>query len=106
MDYISKKGHGGKDTAWDAFVKKASLTYGTVYITRDQAISANLKLYYSTPCKNGHDTHRHVVNRCCLLCQKSAPFKEVNIVQIDQGKVRCKLEEKLELLALDKEWYY
>lgn len=106
MDKRGNQGAGNKLSAWEKFADEAKAIFGTVYITRKQAIDAGLKLYYSKPCKYGHDTHRHVNNRICRLCSKSFPFKEENAIQLEEGKVRRKLEERLEMLSIDKEWGY
>lgn len=104
---MHKQGISGKASAWDIFTKKAREIYGTVYITREQAISNGLKFYYTgKPCKSGHDAHRWSHNLQCRLCLKSHKFKEENAIQIEEGKTRRKLEERLEMLSIEKEWDY
>ena len=103
---VREQGLSGKLTAWEKFAEKAKVVFGNINITREQALSSGLKFYYTGKvCKNGHDTHRFTHNRQCRLCLKTHKFKDENAVQIEEGKVRRKVEEWLELMALDKEYY-
>ena len=96
----------GKLNAWDRFVQESMKVLGNINITREQALSKGLKFYYTGKlCKNGHDTHRWTYNRQCRLCLKSHKFKEENAIQLEEGKARRKLEERLEMLSIEKEWY-
>lgn len=103
---VREQGLSGKLTAWEKFDQEAMRAFGSVNITREQAVLKDLKFYYTGKvCKNGHDTHRFTHNRQCRLCLKTHKFKDENAVKIEEGKARRKVEEWLELMALDKEHY-
>lgn len=96
----------GKLSSWEIFAENAKAAFGRLNITREEALSEGLKFYYTGRlCKNGHDTHRLVYNRQCRQCSKSHKFKEENAIQLEEGKARRKLEERLEMLSIEKEWY-
>ena len=104
---VNNQGAGNKLSAWERFADQAKAVFGEINITREQALSKGLKFYYTgKTCKNGHDTHRWSHNRQCRLCLKSHKFKEENAIQLEEGKARRKLEERLEMLSIDKEWGY
>lgn len=104
---VNNQGAGNKLSAWEKFADQAKCIFGNINITRDQALSKGLKFYYTGKlCKNGHDTHRWSHNRQCRLCLKSHKFKEENAIQLEEGKARRKLEERLEMLSIEKEWGY
>lgn len=106
MKYGYDTNTGCKLSAWERFTRDAKASLGEINITREQALSKGLKFYYTgKPCKNGHDTHRWTHNRQCRLCLKSHKFKEENAIQLEEGKARRKLEERLEMLSIEKEWY-
>lgn len=107
MKYGYDTNTGCKLSAWERFTRDAKASFGEINITREQALSKGLKFYYTgKPCKNGHDTHRWTHNRQCRLCLKSHKFKEENAIQLEEGKARRKLEERLEMLSIEKEWGY
>lgn len=107
MKYGYDTSTGCKLSAWERFTRDAKASLGEINITREQALSKGLKFYYTgKPCKNGHDTHRWTHNRQCRLCLKSHKFKEENAIQLEEGKARRKLEERLEMLSIEKEWDY
>lgn len=107
MKYGYDTNTGCKLSAWERFTRDAKASLGEINITREQALSKGLKFYYTgKPCKNGHDTHRWTHNRQCRLCLKSHKFKEENAIQLEEGKARRKLEERLEMLSIEKEWDY
>lgn len=104
---VNNQGAGNKLSAWEKFADQAKCIFGNINITREQALSKGLKFYYTGKlCKNGHDTHRWTHNRQCRLCLKSHKFKEENAIQLEEGKARRKLEERLEMLSIEKEWDY
>lgn len=107
MKYGYDTNTGCKLSAWERFTRDAKASLGEINITREQALSKGLKFYYTgKPCKNGHDTHRWSHNRQCRLCLKSHKFKGENAIQLEEGKARRKLEERLEMLSMEKEWDY
>lgn len=106
MKYGYDTNTGCKLSAWERFTRDAKASLGEINITREQALSKGLKFYYTgKPCKNGHDTHRWTHNRQCRMCMKAHNFKEENAIQLEEGKARRKLEERLEMLSMEKEWY-
>jgi hypothetical protein len=77
-------------------------------ITRKQAISSNLRKYFTGEvCKNGHVAERYVQSGSCELCIKSAahPFSSENPErsQLQQERIaleRMKLDQRERRLAL------
>lgn len=92
------------------FTKDATKLFGSNHITREQAVSADLKFYWTgKPCVRGHVTFRYVDNRVCRQCALD------NFALQTYGDSHAELEIKnniddieyrLELKRLEKEYDY
>ena len=92
------------------FTKKATELFGTNHITRDQAVSVDLKFYWTgKPCLRGHLTFRYVDNRACRQCiLDGLEFKTYGDVHVGLEIKNSidDIEHRLELKRLEKEYDY
>ena len=65
-------------------------------ITRDQAISSGLKLYFTgKPCKRNHICYRNVVGRTCVECKKLSDKESVERRRRQKGKIEPPFDGKI-----------
>lgn len=71
-----KQAHYTTDEEWNQFFYRSAKAFKNVKITKEQALSKNLKFYWSDEvCNNGHVSFRSVDGdkcRTCMLNEKSS----------------------------------
>lgn len=100
----------GKTETLMKFIKAATELFGSNHITREQAVSADLKFYWTgKPCARGHVTFRYVNNRVCRQCALD-DFALKNYgdphVGLEVKNNIDDIEYRLELKRLEKEYDY
>ena len=92
------------------FTKDATKLFGSNHITREQAVSADLKFYWTgKACVRGHVTFRYVDNRVCRQCALD-DFALKNYGDSHAGlEIKNNIDDieyRLELKRLEKEYDY
>lgn len=96
---------------YEQFNEQAMETYGTNKVTKDQAITAGLTMYWSSElCDNGHSCHKYTNNDECRQCRKEYMQKKFfNSCDPLLMSAKLNLENKqfdLDMKRLEKEYDY
>lgn len=97
-------GRPSKTATWENFNRKSKEIYGTINITPAQARDSSLVFYKGSRCEKGHDGYRYTTSGNCRLCSLAEPYD--NSAALEEGRIRKKIQDRLEALSSQNEYDY